>query len=112
MYFIIVCSCYCVVCAVSLQFKRLCKRIDMQYNKTCKSLRQTPTDYVPSVFYQELQKIHSIVPQSPTNIPTDCVPSVFYRELQKNYSMVPQSLTAIPDGICHVSILLRVAKKL
>jgi hypothetical protein len=51
---------------------------------------------IPTVFYRELQKDYSILPQLPTDILTKCVPSVFYRDLQKNYSILPQSSTAIP----------------
>jgi hypothetical protein len=43
-------------------------------------------DFLPSVFYRELKKNCSILPQSPTAISKEYVPSVFYWELQKNYS--------------------------
>jgi len=62
-----------------------------------------PTEYNPSVFHRELQKIYEIVPQSPTDFPTEYNPSVFQRELQKIYGVVPHSPTDFPtsntDGI-------------
>jgi len=60
------------VCAVKLQFKLLCKRIDRQYKKNMQKLDTTPTTR-----------------------PTTCYPSVFHRELQKNYNILPHSPMAI-----------------
>jgi len=85
--------CYCVVCAVRLQFKILWQGYIKKiygftdgYTDGC-----IPTDYNPSVFHRELQNKYGIVPLSPTDLPTNKNPLVFHRELQKNYGIVPPS---------------------
>jgi len=63
-------SCYCVVCAVSLQFKILWRGYTKKKEILTVSSTGAPTDYNPSVFHRELKKIYRIVPQSPTASPT------------------------------------------
>ena len=114
--------CYCVVCAVRLQFKilwqgyikknkknlrfhwRVYRRtITRRYFTELKNIygivplspTDSPTDKNPLVFHRELQKNYGIVPLSPTDVPTDKNPSVFQRELQNNNGIVPQSPTAL-----------------
>ena len=115
--------CYCVVCAVRLQFKilwqgyikknkknlrfhwRVYRRtITRRYFTELKNIygivplspTDSPTDKNPLVFHRELQKNYGIVPLSPTDVPTDKNPSVFQRELQNNNGIVPQSPTDLP----------------
>jgi hypothetical protein len=83
--------CYCVVCAVRLQFKILWQGYIKKEKFTI-----SPTDYNPSVFHRELKNIYGIVPLSPTDSPTDINSSVFHRGLQKIYKIVPQSPMDLP----------------
>jgi len=57
-YFIIVSSCYCVVCVVSLQFKLLCRSIDTQYKqhlqKDCQFYRR---NFTSRYFTESCKKI-------------------------------------------------------
>jgi hypothetical protein len=107
--------CYCVVCAVRLQFKILWqgyieknKKNFMFYQRhitrryfteswkkfmgLCHSHRRLYRRTITRRYFTEnCKKIYEIVPHSPTALPTDHNPSVFHRELQKIYGIVPQS---------------------
>jgi hypothetical protein len=88
--------CYCVVCAVRLQFKILWQGYKKKFTVSPTGI---PTEYNPSVFHRELQKNYRIVLLSPTAFPTGYCSSVFHRELQNNYGSVPQSPTDVPTDL-------------
>ena len=84
--------CYCVVCAVRLQFKILWQGYIKKYEKFKVSPTGTPTDYNPSVFHRELKNIYGIMPLSPT----DHTRWYFIESCKKIYGIVPQSPTCTP----------------
>jgi len=109
--------CYCVVCAVKLQFKILWQGYIEKNKKNFMFYRRHITRWyfteswkkftglchthrwlyrrtiTRRYFTESCKKNYGIVPHSPTTLPTDHNPSVFHRELQKNYGIVPQSPT-------------------
>ena len=87
--------CYCVVCAVRLQFKILWQGYIKKYEK----FKVSPTDYNPSVFHRELKKIYGIVPLSPTASPTDHTRQYFIESCKNIYGIVPQSPTGFPTDV-------------
>jgi hypothetical protein len=98
--------CYCVVCAVRLQFKILWQGYIKKYEKFKVSPTGTPTDYNPSVFHRELKNIYGIMPLSPT----DHTRWYFIESCKNIYGIVPQSPTCTPtdfptdntDGFTHI----------
>jgi len=75
---------------VSLQFKRLCKRIDRQYKQNMQKFATTTDGYTDGIcpvgILLRVENKLQHLPQSLTIIPTEYDSSVFYRELQKHYS--------------------------
>jgi len=98
--------------AVSLQFKRLCRRIDMQYKQNMQNL-ETNTDrlclvgILPRVV-KKSQHCATITDEYTDGLcPVGIVPRVA-KQLQHGATITDD----YTDRICLVVILLRVAKKL
>jgi hypothetical protein len=71
--------CYCVVCAVRLQFKILWQGYIKKNKKNLRFHRRVYQRTITRRYFTELQKNYGIVPQSPTDIPTENNPSTFHR---------------------------------
>jgi hypothetical protein len=107
--FIIVSSYYCVVHAISLQFKLLCRRIDTLYKqhlqKDCQFYRRT---YTRRYFTENCKKIMAFCERY-----TDGrIPFGISQNCKKNYRILPPLPTGIPMDWYPVGISQRVAKQL
>ena len=91
-YFIIVCSCYCVVHAVRLQFKHLCRRIDKQYKRNMQKLNNNPALCPVGILPRVAKKLTAFC-HNPRHLYWRHMPLRYFTESCKTLQPLPQSST-------------------